>query len=80
MFKLPYVRPGEVIPLGISRYRDGIRVRIPLFAWVRRGYLIQQDQFARGWWRLDVCAGSDPTGLFLRWSWVFVRGAVESVA
>lgn len=77
MARVLFIRPGEVVPLGLSRYDQGYRVRFPVFAWIRRGYVIQRDHFARGLWRLDVCAGSDAAGLFLRWSWVFVRGTVE---
>ncbi len=78
MFAIPFVQRGQVIPLGLSCYNEGHRVRVPVFAWRRRGYLISQDQFARGLWRLDVCAGTDAAGLFLRWSWVFVRGTIET--
>lgn len=80
MFAIPFVQLGQIVPFGLSRYDQGFRMRLPIFAWVRRGYLISQDQFARGLWRLDVCAGTDAAGLFLRWSWVFVRGTVERAA
>ena len=77
MANVTYIRPGEMIPLGLSLYDQGYRLRIPVFAWIRRGYLISQDQFAHGLWRFDVIAGTDAAGLFLRWSWVFVHGTVE---
>jgi hypothetical protein len=77
MARVLFIRPGQVVPLGLSRYDQGYRLRIPVFAWIRRGYLISQDQFARGLWRFDIVAGSDAAGLFLRWSWVFVRGTLE---
>jgi hypothetical protein len=80
MGRISFIRPGEIVPLGLSRYEQGYRLRFPIFAWVRRGYLIAQDQFAHGLWRLDVCAGTDASGVFLRWSWVFVRGTVEEIA
>jgi hypothetical protein len=79
MAQIQFIRPGEIVPFGISRYAQGHRLRLPVFAWVRRGYDIRNDQFMRGLWTFDVCLRTEQSGVSLHWGWAFIR-AVERAA
>lgn len=79
MAQIQFIRPGEMTPFGLSRYAQGYRLRLPLFAWVRRGYDIRNDQFRRGLWTFGVCLRTEQSGITLHWGWAFVR-AVEEIA
>ncbi len=74
--KIPYIKRGEIIPIGLSRYDDGHRLRVPVFAWLRRGYLISHDAMAHGLWRFEICLRTELSGFAIHWGWVFVRGEI----
>ena len=55
MMIIPFVPAGTVVPYGLSKYRDGYRLRLPL-PWVYYGrrYNIITDARVNGWWNIQI--------------------------
>lgn len=75
--RIPVANSGAILPLGLSRFELGYRLRMPLLVWHRTGYEITADAMASGWWRLDACARFERGGITIRWGWTFLRGTVK---
>jgi hypothetical protein len=69
MAVIPFIERSQRIPLGLSAYAQGKRLKLPLFAWKRRGYLISEDRFAAGWWRFEICIRTENSGFAVHWDW-----------
>lgn len=50
-----YIPQGHRVPCGLTSFRDGYRIRVPVLKWWRRGYDIATDRFIEGWWCYSVC-------------------------
>lgn len=71
--RIPFTPPGEIVPLGLSRFYLGYRLRLPVLVWLRRGYQIEWDEMASGWWRFEICLRIERSSITLRWGWSLLR-------
>lgn len=73
IFSIPLISQGQRIPLGLSKYREGMRLRFPIFIAKRRGYDACFDGMAFGLWRFDICIKTELSGIAVHWGWNLIK-------
>lgn len=75
--RIPTAEINCIVPLGLSQYKGGYRLLVPLWFWRRTDVLPMSGDEASGWWNFRTCIRLERGRCTIMWGWTFMRGTIK---